>query len=165
MEAFLPVQVLAGAARAASSPSGVHSQLTSLRRSCTGVLKPSERACKLRAYYISERQPVRQKDRRPALTRRTGLRCNECGGSLDLLERRLVDFVLGDLGRYAPSRQAAELGTAADVAVALLQCLADVLLLDVKGHLAQQLGQRSVQVDVESCLGGVRRQHVRRQVF
>src|SRR5262249_18438112 len=79
-----------------------------------------------------------------------------------LLEHRLVDLVLGDLRRDAAPRQPANLGAAADVAVTLLQRLADVLLLDVGADVAQQLRQRRLQVDDERLLRGAGRQHVGR---
>src|SRR5438552_12226521 len=67
----------------------------------------------------------------------------------DALELRFVDLVLSDLGRHAAPRQAAELGAAADAAAGLLQGLADVLLLQLRRRLAEQLQERLGQVNLE----------------
>src|SRR5262249_2040917 len=66
-----------------------------------------------------------------------------------VLERRLLQPVLGNLGADAPPGQPADLGAAADVAPRLAQRLADVLLLDAGHRLLEQFRQRPVQVDVE----------------
>src|SRR5437764_14669130 len=73
------------------------------------------------------------------------------------LERGLVDLVFGDLRGNAPPRHAANLRTAADVAVAPLHGFADVLFLDLLGHLAQQIAQGPVQVEFERWFRRLRR--------
>ena len=49
----------------------------------------------------------------------------------NFLEGRLIDFVLGDLRRDATPRHTADLGAAADVAVAFLERFTNELLFNV----------------------------------
>src|SRR5258708_31622245 len=64
-------------------------------------------------------------------------------------ERVLVDLVLADLPRDAPSREPAELRASSDVPAALLQGLDDVLPLDLLGGDLGVMGERVLHVDFE----------------
>src|SRR5262245_43014811 len=66
---------------------------------------------------------------------------------LILLEFRLVQPILGDLGSDAAPRQAANARAATDVAARPLQGSANVVLFYLGHRLPQMVGQRLVEVD------------------
>src|SRR5579884_3514035 len=66
-----------------------------------------------------------------------------------LLEHGFIDVVLGDLAGDTPARKAADSCAAADIAARLLQRLANVLSLEVRGQLMELVRQGTVEVDME----------------
>src|ERR1043166_4855456 len=63
-------------------------------------------------------------------------------------EKRLVDFVLRDLFGDAAAGQAADLGAAADVSAAFLECPLQIAFLETGGQLGELLRERPGQIDL-----------------
>src|SRR5262249_29768020 len=70
-----------------------------------------------------------------------------------------------DLGSDTASRQAADAGTAADIATCFFEGLAKILLLNGDKCLPQDFRQRPVNIHMEGELGRWRADNVGRQVF